>query len=103
MDKDVTVTVSLNLKAEEIENFCNIMVPELLKQTRAFQGVKSARAVRQTENPTRLLFVDIFASQKDVDAYFAWRSSTGDLNLLATLVSEPPLIEVWPVMVGSPG
>ncbi len=103
METDVTVTVSLNLKAEKADHFCNIMLPELQKQTRAFKGVKSARAVRQADRPTRLLFIDIFASQRDADAYFEWRRSTGDLDLLATLVSEPPLIEVWPLMVGTPG
>jgi len=74
-----------------------------LAPLRAFDGVKSARAVRQAENPTRLLFIDVFASRKDADAYFQWRRSTGDLDLLATLVSEPPVIEVWPLMAGSPG
>jgi len=103
MENDVTVTVSLNLKPDEADNFCNVMLPELQKQTRAFDGVKSARAVRQSENPTRLLFIDVFASRKDADAYFEWRRSTGDLDLLATLVSEPPVIEVWTVMAGSSG
>ncbi len=103
MEKDVTVTVSLNLKPEEADNFCNIMLPALQKQTRAFKGVKSARAVRQADRPTRLLFIDVFASRKDADAYFEWRRSTGDLDLLATLVSEPPLVETWSVMAGTPG
>lgn len=103
MEADVTVTVSLKLKPEEVDNFCEVLLPELQKQTRAFEGVKAARAVRQADDPTRLLFIDVFATRKDADAYFEWRRSTGDLDLLATLVSEPPLIEMWPVAAGTPG
>jgi hypothetical protein len=102
MEQDVTVTVSLRLKPEEADKFCSVMLPELQKQTRAFKGVKSATAVRQAD-PTRLLFIDVFASEKDVGTYFEWRKSTGDLDLLASLVSEPPLIEVWPNRAGSAG
>ncbi len=102
-EKDVTVTVSLKLKPEEAEQFCNVMLPELQKQTRVFKGVKSARAVRQAEDPTRLLFIDVFASRKDADAYFEWRRATGALDLLATLLSEPPSVEIWPVNAGNVG
>jgi quinol monooxygenase YgiN len=103
MSSDVTVTVLLNLKTEEADNFCNVMLPELQKQTRKFEGVKTARAVRSAEKPTRVLFIDIFASTEDVNAYFTWRQTTGDLDLLATLVTEPPIIEIWPIEAGSPG
>ena len=103
MENDVTVTVSLKLKSDEADRFCNVMLPELQKQTRAFKGVRSARAVRHAEHPTRVLFIDVFGSKADVGAYFDWRKSTGDLDLLATLLDEPPVIEVWPIMAGSPG
>ncbi len=101
MENDVTVTVSIVLKSEEADRFCNVMLPELQKQTRAFHGVRSARAVRQEDKPNKVLFIDVFASLQDADAYFSWRKSTGDLDVLAGLVAEPPLIEVWPLTSGA--
>jgi len=101
MSDEVTVTVSINLKPDIADNFCDVMLPGLQKQTRAFEGVMSARAVRKSEQPTKVLLIDVFASQQQADAYFAWRSSTGDLDLLASLVIEPPAIDFWPRLAGS--
>ncbi len=98
-----TVTVELDLKPDEADKFCDVVLPELQKQTRAFDGVASARAVRQTEHPSKVLFIDEFASKDAADAYFAWRASTGDLDYLATLVTQPPIIQYWPRRVGSDG
>ena len=97
MDSGITVTVKCDLKAESADSFFNEMLPELQKQTRAFKGVRSVRAVRQSDDPTKMMFIDIFDTVDDVHAYFKWRGERGDLDLLGTLVSQPPQIEIWPI------
>lgn len=99
MTSGVTVTVEINLKPEEADAFCDTMLPQLQKQTQAFAGVRSVRAVRQAAEPTRVLFIDVFDTVEASDAYFKWRGETGDLDLLGSLVSEPPRISVWPTAI----
>lgn len=99
MTSGVTVTVEINLKPEKADDFCATMLPALQEQTRAFAGVRSARAVRQAAEPTRVLFIDVFETVEASDAYFKWRAETGDLDMLGELVSEPPRISVWPTAI----
>lgn len=65
----VTFTVELHLKPEQADGFCRDMLPQLLKQTSAFEGVQSARAVRQQHDTNRVLFIDVFDSVAASETY----------------------------------
>jgi len=101
MTEGVTVTVSIDLKPKEADAFCRDQIPHLLKQTRNFSGVRSARVVRQADDPTKVLFIDIFDTVEASVRYFEWWDGTGDLGRLAKLLSEPPRIEMWPLVIDS--
>jgi len=99
MNSGVTVTVSLDFKPELADSFFNETLPELQKQTIAFEGVREVRAVRQAADPAKILFIDIFETQQAADKYFSWRGDRGDLKWLATLLAAPPKIEIWPFAI----
>lgn len=97
MSQEVTVTVAIELKPEHADSFFDDWLPELQKQTVAFQGVRSVRAVRQASQPTKVLFIDIFESAESAQNYFQWRESNGDLKKLAEILASPPVIDFWPI------
>ncbi len=97
MSKEITVTVAIDLKPEHADSFFDDWLPELQKQTIAFQGVRSVRAVRQESHSTKVLFIDIFESAEAAQNYFQWRETSGDLNKLAQILASPPQIDFWPI------
>lgn len=97
MSEPITVTVTIDLKPEQADGFFNELLPQLQKQTIAFAGVRSAQALRQVAEPTKVMFIDEFESTEAADAYFAWRAENGDLEKLNELLAAPPRIEVWPL------
>lgn len=99
MRRGVTFTVELQLKPEEAEAFCEELLPQLLKQTSVFDGVISARAVRMDDGSNRVLFIDEFASIEANQRYIAWREERGDLVMLRGLLTQPPIMNLWPVNI----
>jgi len=97
MSKEITVTVAIDLKPEHADSFFDEWLPQLQKQTIAFQGVRSARAVRQELHPTKVLFIDVFESAEAAQDYFQWREKSGDLTKLAEILASPPQIDFWPI------
>jgi quinol monooxygenase YgiN len=95
----VTFTVELDLKPEQADAFCRDMLPQLLKQTSAFEGVQSVQAVRQQGDPNRVLFIDTFDSVEASQKYIAWRESRGDLAMLSGLLTKPAVMNVWPINI----
>jgi len=99
MANDVTVTISMSVKPDQLETLLS-MIPDLLKETLSRPGVISVRALRNPDESLRLMFLDVFASIEASNAYFGWRRDRGDLDRLVSMLSEPPRIEVWPVSIG---
>jgi len=98
MSNDVTVTISMSVKPDKLETLLSI-TPDLLKETLGRPGVISVRALRNPDEPLKLMFLDAFASVEASNAYFEWRRDRGDLGRLVSMLSEPPRIEVWPVSI----
>ena len=98
MANNVTVTVSLSVQPGQLETLLS-MLPHLLTETLGRPGVVSARALRNPDEPLKLVFLDEFISVEASDAYFAWRTERGDLDRLGAMLSGPPRIEVWPVSI----
>ncbi len=94
VSNQVTVTVAIDLKPEHADSFFDGWLPQLQEQTLAFEGVRSARAVRRE---SRVLFIDIFDSVEAARKYFDWREKSGDLNKLGELLVSPPQVEFWPI------
>ncbi|NPD66316.1 hypothetical protein HN018_23490 (plasmid) [Lichenicola cladoniae] len=99
MTPSVTFTVQLTLKPDEVERFCDSLLPELLQQTRGFEGVRSARAVRMDDGSNRVLFIDEFDSIEANQRYLAWREERGELTMLRSLLTQPPIMDLWPLTI----
>lgn len=97
MTDTVTITLTLTLKPEAVEPFC-AGLPEAIKETAAFPGFGSIRIVRDGD---RVQFIETWATEAAYDAYIAWRTETGMMDQMATLIAAPPQKEVWPLLVAA--
>lgn len=100
MTKYVTVMVSMSPKPDELEVLLS-MLPDFLSETIDRPGVISTRALRNPDEPSKLMFLDVFSSIEASKAYSGWRQENGDLDRLGAMLSEPPRIEIWPVSIES--
>ena len=94
----ITVTVAMSVKPDQVETLQG-KIPGMLEEALARPGVRASRALYNPAEPTKLLFIDEFDSVEASDAYFKWRAERGDLDQLGTLLTAPPLVEVWPLHI----
>lgn len=95
MTDKVTVTLGLTLKPEAVDAFC-ASLPEAIKETATRPGFGSIRIVR---DGTRVLFIETWDSEADYDAYIAWRTETGMMDMMAQILAAPPEKSIWPALV----
>jgi len=95
----VTITLELNLKPEAVDDFC-AGLPDAIKATKQQQGFGDIRVVRHASEP-RVLFVETWESEADYDAYIAWRTETGSMDALGSILSAPPRKEIWPSLAAA--
>ncbi|WP_157219416.1 putative quinol monooxygenase [Flavisphingomonas formosensis] len=97
MTDKVTVTLGLTLKPGAVDAFC-ASLPEAIKETATRPGFGSIRIVR---DETRVLFIETWDSEAAYDAYIAWRTETGMMDMMAQILAEPPEKTVWPALVAA--
>jgi quinol monooxygenase YgiN len=100
MTGPVTITLTLELKPEAMEPFCTSL-PEMLKDTKRFAGFCSIRVMKNKTNPYQVIFIEEWNCEEDYSKYITWRTETGSMNQLASVLTSPPKLEIWPTLVAS--
>ncbi|HUA24861.1 MAG TPA: antibiotic biosynthesis monooxygenase family protein [Steroidobacteraceae bacterium] len=100
MANPVTITLVLNLKAEAVLPFCAAL-PEMLKDTKKRPGFRSIRVMRHKSDPNQMIFIEEWNSEDDYMQYIAWRTETGAMDSMASAITSPPKMEIWPTLVAS--
>jgi quinol monooxygenase YgiN len=93
----VTITFELRLKPEAVSGFLQ-GIPHLIKETSEFEGFKTIRVVQHRDDPTRVLFVELWANEKAYQNYIAWRTERGDMDNVARLANSVE-VNVWPNLI----
>lgn len=96
MSDGISVTVEMVIKPELVEHFLAGM-PEGLKQTGAFPGCRDIRVVRHKSDANKILLIEEWDSEEAHQAYIAWRTERGEMDLGDLLVSYRE--DVWPTLV----
>jgi len=85
----ITVLADLRFKPEALEPALRSF-PDVLKDTRAYEGCLSLSVVQDQADPTHVVLVERWESAAGHHSYMAWRAETGSLEALAAgLVQEP--------------
>lgn len=90
----VMVTLSVHLKPEMadavVEGF-----PVAIKDTLAFGGLRSIYVMRNETEPARVEIVEHWDSKEAHASYMRWRTETGALEQMKSVLVSPPAIEIW--------
>ena len=62
---------------------------DLLVDTRAFEGCESVETYTDSDNPDRILLWEKWATREHQEAYLAWRTETGMMEMNASMMAEP--------------
>ena len=64
-------------------------IKQFLPDTRDFPGCLTLHMVRDKEDPTKIIIVEMWESKDDYDKYLAWRTDRGDVDLLSDFWEDP--------------
>ena len=76
----ILAILDLNLRAETAAEALDVL-DDVLVATRAFAGNEGVEVVVQSDDPTRVLVLERWASREADTAYRVWRSEQGDSAL----------------------
>jgi len=94
MSPTITVTLRMEVREELVEQFVD-GIPALVRETLSAPGLISARALRNSDSPGTVLFVEEWDSTTAFATYIAWRTERGDMLKLGQMLSKPPEIVTW--------
>lgn len=93
----VKVTMSVTLRPNAVDGFCGAL-PEMIRDTAKRPGFHDICIVRHATEP-KVMFIETWDSEQDYHNYIAWRTERGEMEGMTTIVTEPPQLEFWPVVV----
>ena len=94
----VIVLLTLKTKPNAYEEFGDIL-KNILADTASF-GCEGIYACGDSENHTFLLY-ESWASTENQQEYMKWRQERGDLDVLGTMLREPPILETRDLIFSS--
>ncbi len=62
---------------------------ELLPATRAYEGINSIYITKDQDNPSQIVIVELWESRAHYENYLDWRTETGVMDELATMMENP--------------
>ena len=97
----VSITFSLMVNPTVVKPFTDAArSSEFFTGIAAFDGFRSIRMVQHRDDPTRILFIQRWASESAYQAYYDWRDERGEIEGLRK-VSVYFHIDVWPTLVAN--
>ncbi len=94
MSATVTITLELAMKPEAVEPF-RTQISGMLEETRKFAGFVDIRILGHADDPTRIIFIEEWASRAAYEAYIKYRTETGAMDMMAAMITQPPRLDCW--------
>ena len=90
----VLVLLEAKVKPEDISNMKSYMA-EILPDTRAYDGCQGIDVYFNTEDTSSMLGVEHWNSRAHYEKYIAWRTETGVMDKIGTMLAGPPSIRYF--------
>lgn len=90
----VLVLVEAPVKAEEISNMKSYLA-EIFPSTRTYDGCKGIDAYFNMDKPDGLVLVERWDSRSHHEKYLGWRTETGVMAKLGSMLAGPPSIRYF--------
>ncbi len=88
-DARFEVILELEARADAVDALTGWLTANLA-DTRDYAGCVSVQALRDTDDPTRIVVIGQWLSRAHWQRYIDWREARGDLATVGGLVREPP-------------
>jgi quinol monooxygenase YgiN len=90
----VIVLVELQVKPDAV-NQMKSLLKEVLPDTRAYKGCQGIDIYSNTDDSSNLVFYERWEERKNYESYLAWRTETGLMDKLGTMLAAPPSIRYF--------
>jgi quinol monooxygenase YgiN len=77
----VLLILELSIEPESVEAYL-AQFPQILPDTRAFDGCEEIRVQQNVDDPTDVVLLERWASREQFETYATWRRDRGDLEQL---------------------
>jgi len=93
----IIVLFKMSAKEESLEEIKKYF-KEILPETRSFEGCQGVQLYENTESPTKLTVHSKWASEEAQKKYGAWRTETGAIDKLTSMLSEPMSMQFYDIV-----
>jgi quinol monooxygenase YgiN len=90
----VMVLLEAPVKAEEVSNMKSYLA-EVLPDTRTYDGCRGMNVYFDTGSETSMVMVEQWDSRSQHEKYLGWRTETGVMDRLASMLAGPPSIRYF--------
>jgi quinol monooxygenase YgiN len=90
----VTVLFEAPVKPKEITNLVTSLA-NLLPESRKYEGCEGMDVYFNTEDKGRMVMIEKWASRAHHEKYLAWRTETGVMEKLGSMLAGPPSIRYF--------
>jgi len=90
----VLVLLEVQVKLEDISNVKSYMA-KIIPDTRAYDGCQRIDVYFNTEDMASMVAVEHWDSRAHYEKYHAWRTETGVLDRMGTMLDGPPSIRYF--------
>ena len=90
----VTVLLELPVKPDSVDTLKKLF-KEILPDTRAYEGYLDLKVYGNQDDKGNLILVEHWASRAHYEKYLAWRTETGLLDKLGSMLTGPPSIRYY--------
>ncbi len=90
----VTVLLELQLQEDKVDTLLQTM-KEILPDTRGYDGCIGVEVVQNQDEPANIVLIQKWETRPHYEKYLAWRTETGVVEQLGTLVAAPPSIKFF--------
>ena len=88
------ILVELKVKPEFTDEI-KVLLKEILPDTRAFKGFRQIEIHENMDDPSDVVFYEVWDSRAHYEKYLAWRTETGFLDRLSPMLAAPPNIRFY--------
>jgi quinol monooxygenase YgiN len=90
----VLVLLEAPVKSEEVPNMKSYLA-EILPDSRKYDGCRGLNVYFDTEDKDKLVLVEHWESRQHHEKYLGWRTETGVMEKLGSMLAGPPSIRYF--------
>ena len=89
-----TILLELQVKPKAVDEMISFL-KEILPDTRVYEGCQGIEVQQNQEDSSNLVMVEKWDSRQHYEKYLGWRTETGVMDKIGSMLSQPPSIRYY--------